>query len=81
MRQLLASADRRWRLGLLPRMRQSYDSIFRLFLALMIYLAVDSPWTEPSVLMYLEYLVSHTLALVTLHNHIAVLSHYFAIFK
>ena len=80
-RRLLASADRRWHLGLLPRTCRSYDSIFRLFLALMIHFSVDSPWTEAAVLMYMEYLVSHGLAAVTLQNHIAVLSHYFAIFK
>ena len=53
-RHLMGFADRRWHLSLLPNTRRSHDSIFQLFLALMINLTIHCPCSESGVLVYLR---------------------------
>ena len=80
-RQLLSSATETWRSGLRPRTTRAYQATFQLFLAVLIFLHIDCPWSEPAVLCYLEFLVKNGVGSATLQNNISVLAHYFNIYQ
>ena len=57
------------------------SSKFQVFLAVLIFLHIKSPWSEPAVLSYLEFLVKNGIGSATLQNNISALVHYFSIYQ
>ena len=66
--------------GLCPCTLASYTTTFKLFLAFVIYCDLSSPYHMDTVVLYLKYLIQNNLKACSLHNHVAVLKHFFALF-
>ena len=66
--------------GLLIRTSSVNASSFRLFIAFMVYMGVNRPWTKVAVITFLEFLAQNLLSAASLQNYLTILGHYFVLF-
>ena len=78
---LLSGAIQRIKTGMRPKTLASYEASFQLFLACCVFINFDDLTCIETVIVYLEFLVVNDLSVASIHNHLAVLHHYFALYQ
>ena len=78
---LLAGALQRIKSGLRPKTLASYEASFRLFLVCCVVMDLQDLSCTETIIVYLEFLVVKGLSASSLHNHLAVLNHYFSLYR
>ena len=64
-----------------PKTLASYETSFRLVLACCVSMNFQDLTCIETVIVYLEFLVVNGLSVAYLHNHLAILNHYFALYQ
>ena len=61
--------------GLRPKISTAYLSTFKLFLAFVVFMKLDPPYSLDTIVLYLEYITQNYLKICSLRNHVTVLKH------